>query len=109
MERLRFELEVIEEKGFSPYFLVVDDIIRRARREGMRTVGRGSAACSLVSYCLGITHVDPLALGLHFERFLNPERSSPPDIDLDFSWRDRDRILEYVYDRYGADHVAMIS
>ena len=106
--RLRSELEVIEDKGFSPYFLVVDDIVRQAREWGMRTVGRGSAACSLVSYCLGVTHVDPVALHLHFERFLNPGRSSPPDIDLDFSWKDRDRILEYVYETYGEDRVAMI-
>ncbi len=109
VERLRSELEVIEEKGFSPYFLIVDDIVRQAREWGMRTVGRGSAAGSLVSYCLGITHVDPISLRLHFERFLNPERSSPPDIDLDFSWRDRDRILNYVYKTYGNDRVAMIS
>jgi DNA-directed DNA polymerase III PolC len=109
VERLRHELEVIEERGFSPYFLIVNDIGRQARRWGMRTVGRGSAACSIVSYCLGITHVDPLALHLHFERFLNPERSSPPDIDLDFSWKDRDRILKYVYEKYGEDRVAMIS
>jgi DNA-directed DNA polymerase III PolC len=109
VERLRSELEVIEEKGFSPYFLIVDDIVRQAREWGMRTVGRGSAACSLVSYCLGITHVDPISLRLHFERFLNPERSSPPDIDLDFSWRDRDRILKYVYETYGNGRVAMIS
>jgi DNA-directed DNA polymerase III PolC len=109
VERLRSELEVIEEKGFSPYFLIVDDIVRQAREWGMGTVGRGSAACSLVSYCLGITHVDPISLRLHFERFLNPGRSSPPDIDLDFSWRDRDRILEYVYETYGNDRVAMIS
>jgi DNA-directed DNA polymerase III PolC len=74
----------------------------------MRTIGRGSAACSLVSYCLGITHIDPLAHRLHFERFLNPERSSPPDIDLDFSWKDRDRVLDYVYEKYGPDRVAMI-
>ena len=100
---------MIEERGFSPYFLIVNDIGRQARHWGMRTVGRGSAACSIVSYCLGITHVDPLALHLHFERFLNPERSSPPDIDLDFSWKDRDRILKYVYEKYGEDRVAMIS
>jgi DNA-directed DNA polymerase III PolC len=106
--RLRSELEVIEDKGFSPYFLVVDDIVRQARKWGMRTVGRGSAACSLVSHCLGVTHVDPIALRLHFERFLNPGRSSPPDIDLDFSWKDRDRILEYVYETYGEERVAMI-
>jgi len=98
-----------EEKGFSPYFLVVDEIAAKAREWGLRTIGRGSAANSLVSHCLGLTHVDPLAHGLFFERFLNPERSSPPDIDLDFSWKDRDRLLAWVYERHGAERVAMIS
>ncbi|MHB8834444.1 MAG: DNA polymerase III subunit alpha [Candidatus Methylomirabilia bacterium] len=109
VERLRYELSIIEEKGFSPYFLVVDEIAAKAREWGLRTIGRGSAANSLVSHCLGLTHVDPLAHGLFFERFLNPERSSPPDIDLDFSWKDRDRLLAWVYERFGAEHVAMIS
>ena len=109
VERLRYELSIIEEKGFSPYFLVVDEIAAQARAWGLRTVGRGSAANSLVSHCLGLTHVDPLAHGLFFERFLNPERSSPPDIDLDFSWKDRDRLLAWVYERFGPDRVAMIS
>ena len=109
VERLRYELSIIEEKGFSPYFLVVDEIAAQARAWGLRTIGRGSAANSLVSHCLGLTHVDPLAHGLFFERFLNPERSSPPDIDLDFSWKDRDRLLAWVYERFGADQVAMIS
>jgi DNA-directed DNA polymerase III PolC len=108
-ERLRLELSVIEEKGFSPYFLAVDEIASQARAWGLRMVGRGSAANSLVSHCLGFTHVDPLAHGLFFERFLNPERASPPDIDLDFSWKDRDRLLEWVYGRWGADRVALIS
>ena len=109
VERLRYELSIIEEKGFSPYFLVVDEIAAQARAWGLRTIGRGSAANSLVSHCLGLTHVDPLAHGLFFERFLNPERSSPPDIDLDFSWKDRDRLLAWVYERFGAERVAMIS
>ena len=109
VERLRYELSIIEEKGFSPYFLVVDEIAAKAREWGLRTLGRGSAANSLVSHCLGLTHVDPLAHGLFFERFLNPERSSPPDIDLDFSWKDRDRLLAWVYERFGHERVAMIS
>ena len=109
VERLRYELSIIEEKGFSPYFLVVDEIAAKAREWGLRTIGRGSAANSLVAYCLGLTHVDPLAHGLFFERFLNPGRTSPPDIDLDFSWKDRDRLLAWVYERFGAARVAMIS
>jgi len=109
VERLRFEIGVIDAKGFAPYFLAVDEIARQARAWGLRTIGRGSAANSLVSYCLGLTHVDPLAHGLFFERFLNPERTSPPDIDLDFSWKDRDRLIAWVYQRWGAERVAMIS
>ncbi len=108
LERLRAELEVIDRQGFSPYFLVVADIARFARRRRIPMVGRGSAANSLVAYALGITDVDPIRYNLFFERFLNPERHSPPDIDLDFSWRRRDEVLEYVYRTYGADRVAMI-
>jgi len=108
LERLRAELEVIERQGFAPYFLAVADIARFARRKRIPMVGRGSAANSLVSYALGITDVDPLRYELFFERFLNPERTSPPDIDLDFSWRRRDEVLDYVYRTYGADRVAMI-
>jgi len=106
--RLRAELEVIDRQGFAPYFLVVADIARFARRRRIPLVGRGSAANSLVSYALGITDVDPIRYNLFFERFLNPERDSPPDIDLDFSWRRRDEVLEYVYRTYGDDRVAMI-
>ncbi len=109
VERLRHEIGVIDAKGFSPYFLAVDEIAQQARAWGLRTIGRGSAANSLVSHCLGLTHVDPLAHGLFFERFLNPERTSPPDIDLDFSWKDRDRLIAWVYERWGAERVAMIS
>ena len=109
VERLRYEIGIIDAKGFAPYFLAVDEIAAQARAWGLRTIGRGSAANSLVSHCLGLTHVDPLAHGLFFERFLNPERTSPPDIDLDFSWKDRDRLVAWVYERWGAERVAMIS
>lgn len=108
LERLRKELDVIDRQGFAEYFLVVSDIARFARRRRIPMVGRGSAANSIVSYCLGITDVDPLRYNLFFERFMNPERSNPPDVDLDFSWRRRDEVLEYVYRRHGVDRVAMI-
>lgn len=106
--RLRQEMEVIHRLGFVEYFLVVWDILRYARERHISWVGRGSAACSIVSYALGITNVDPIRYDLFFERFLNPGRTSPPDIDLDFGWKQRDEILAYVYDRYGHDRVAMI-
>ncbi len=107
-ERLDYELGVIARTGFAPYFLVVWDIAREAFRRGIPTVGRGSAANSIVSYCLGLTHVCPLRHNLFFERFLHLERKGCPDVDLDFCWRRRDEILEWVYDRYGHDRVAMI-
>lgn len=109
MERLSHELSVIDRAGFAAYFLIVLDIIAFCKREGISVVGRGSAADSIVSYSLGITRVDPLEHDLIFERFLNPHRTDPPDIDLDINWRDRDRVLEYVYERYGKEKVAMIS
>jgi len=109
LQRLQYELSVIDQLGFSEYFLIVWDIVNYARKERIPVVGRGSAADSLVSYCLGITAVDPIAYGLYFERFLNLSRTDCPDIDLDFCWKGRDRVVQYVYDRYGADHVAMIS
>ena len=108
MSRLQEEIQVVEKLGFAGYFLIVWDIVRYAAGQGMPTLGRGSAANSLISYLLGITHVDPLKHDLYFQRFLNPERLSPPDIDLDFGWKDRDQVLEYVYDRYGRDRTAMI-
>jgi DNA-directed DNA polymerase III PolC len=104
-ERLEYELSIVREKGFAPYFLVVRDIVSRAPR----TCGRGSAAASLISYALGITHVDPIRFDLFFERFLNPGRVDPPDIDVDFPWDERDDILEWVFRRYGRRRVAMIS
>jgi len=107
--QLEHELEIIAEMGYADYFLVVADIVHYARTEGIPTCGRGSAANSVVAYALGLTHVDPLAHDLYFERFLNQGRSDAPDVDIDFSWRDRDRVLEYVYRRYGDDRVAMIA
>ncbi len=109
VHRLARELSVIETNGFAPYFLLVAEILAEAGRRKMRHVGRGSAANSLVSHLLGFTAVDPLRHNLLFERFMNPARSSPPDIDLDFSWRERDGLLRWVFERYGADRVAMIG
>ena len=109
VKRLQYELEVIDEMGFCDYFLIVWDIIREAKNRGMLHIGRGSAANSLVSYCLGFTEVDPIKHNFYFERFLNRGRLSPPDVDLDFSWKERDQIIKYVFDKYGYDHVAMIS
>jgi DNA polymerase III subunit alpha len=107
--RMDAELDVIIRMGFSGYFLIVWDLIRFARDHGIRVgPGRGSAAGSVVSYCLRITDLDPLKYGLIFERFLNPERKQMPDIDMDFDERRRDEVIRYVADRYGADHVAQI-
>ena len=103
--RLEYELKIIEEKGFADMFLVVDDIVKRTPI----CCGRGSAAASIVSYCLGITHVDPIKNNLYFERFLNPERRDPPDIDLDFAWDERDRVLNYIFKKYGGDRSAMVA
>src|SRR5229473_3932338 len=109
VERLRYELGVVSKMGFSGYFLVVWDFISHARRQGIAVgPGRGSSAGSLVAYCLGITNVDPIRYGLIFERFLNPERISMPDMDIDFADDRRDEVIRYVADRYGADRVAHI-
>lgn len=103
--RMDYELTMIERKDFAPYFLVVHDIVLKAPR----TCGRGSAAASLVSYCLGITHVDPIKYDLFFERFLNEGRKDPPDIDVDFPWDERDEILDYIFTTYHPENVAMIA
>ncbi len=109
VERLRYELGVITKMGFSGYFLVVWDFIAYARRQGIAVgPGRGSSAGSLVAYSLGITNVDPIRYGLIFERFLNPERISMPDMDIDFADDRRDEVIRYVVERYGADRVAHI-
>src|SRR6185312_12655641 len=104
-ERIEKELTVIREKGYADYFLVVDEIVRQAPR----TCGRGSAAASIVSYSLGITHVDPIKHHLMFERFLNPGRHDPPDIDIDFPWDERPAILEWVFKHYGHQQAAMVA
>lgn len=103
--RIDHEMKIIREKNFAHYFLVVADIARRARY----SCGRGSAAASLVAYALGITHVDPIAHNLFFERFLNAGRVDPPDIDVDFAWDERDQIIDYVFVTYGASRTAMVA
>ena len=109
LDRLRYELEVIKKTGYASYFLVVWDFIRFAKERGIAVgPGRGSAAGSLVAYCLGITNIDPIRYGLLFERFLNPERISMPDMDIDFSDDRRDEVIEYVTQKYGSDKVAQI-
>ena len=104
-KRIEKELTVIREKGYADYFLVVDEIVRQAPR----TCGRGSAAASIVSYCLGITHVDPIRHNLFFERFLHLGRHDPPDIDIDFPWDERPKILEWVFAHYGTRQAAMVA
>lgn len=107
-KRLDYELEIIEMKGFSVYFLIVSDFIQYARNNGIMTTTRGSAAGSLVGYAIGISTIDPLRYKLPFERFLNPERPSAPDIDADFADNRRDEVLEYVTQKYGVEKVAQI-
>ncbi len=109
MQRLNYELEVISNLRFCDYFLICWDLITYAHGQGYWHVGRGSAANSLVSYCIGLTEVDPIRYNLYFERFLNYSRGKPPDIDLDFNWRSRDNMLAYIYRRYGEERVAMLS
>jgi error-prone DNA polymerase len=105
LERLDRELVLIRDKGFAHYFMIVQELARRCER----TCGRGSAAASLVAYCLGITHVDPMKYNLFFERFLNEGRVDPPDIDVDFPWDERDDILDFAFARYGSRRTAMVA
>ncbi len=108
-ERIEFELETIKKTGYPGYFLIVQDFTSKAREMGVSVgPGRGSAAGSAVAYCIGITNVDPIAYDLLFERFLNPDRVSLPDIDIDFDDEGRDKVLNYVIDKYGANQVAQI-
>ncbi len=108
-ERLTYEMGVIRQMGFVDYFLIVSDFIGYAKGRGIPVgPGRGSAAGSMVAYCMKITDVDPMKYSLYFERFLNPERVTMPDIDIDFCIRRRQEVIEYVQDKYGADHVAQI-
>lgn len=109
VERLMMELSVIKKMGFVDYFLIVYDYVRYAKTHNILVgPGRGSAAGSLVSYCLGITNIDPIEYDLLFERFLNPERVTMPDIDIDFEYTKRDQVVQYVKERYGVDKVANI-
>ena len=108
-ERIKFEIDVIDKMGFSDYFLIVWDFIKYAKDNGIMVgPGRGSAAGSLVAYCLKITNIDPIKYDLIFERFLNPERISMPDIDIDFCYERRQEVIDYVVDKYGHDRVAQI-
>jgi error-prone DNA polymerase len=106
--QLAHELAVIARLKLAGFFLIVWDIVRFARRNGILCQGRGSAANSVVCYCLGITAVDPVKMNLLFERFMSEERAEPPDIDLDIAHRERERVLQYVYERYGREHAAMV-
>ncbi|WP_055434789.1 DNA polymerase III subunit alpha [Lacinutrix algicola] len=109
IERLDFELSVIEKTGYPGYFLIVEDFIREARKMDVSVgPGRGSAAGSVVAYCLWITNIDPMKYNLLFERFLNPDRVSMPDIDIDFDDEGRSRVMDYVIDKYGSNQVAQI-
>ncbi len=108
-KRIEYELGVIKMKGYSKYFLVVSDLINEARRRKILTTIRGSVAGSLTTYVLGITNVNPLEYKLPFERFLNPERPSAPDVDMDYADNRRDEIIDYARQKYGADHVAQIG
>ncbi|MGK7397844.1 MAG: DNA polymerase III subunit alpha [Candidatus Cyclobacteriaceae bacterium M3_2C_046] len=108
-QRLRKELKIIDDLNFNAYFLITFDIVQYARRRNFFYVGRGSGANSITSYCLRITDVDPIELDLYFERFLNIYRSSPPDFDMDFSWKDRDEVLRYIFDKYGHEHTVLLA
>jgi DNA-directed DNA polymerase III PolC len=105
-KRVERELKVINELNFCGYFLITWDIVNYSFSKGYMHIGRGSGANSIIAYCLGITDICPLELDLYFERFLNLNRKSPPDFDIDWSWTDRDEILEYIFNRFGREHVA---
>jgi DNA polymerase-3 subunit alpha len=108
-KRVNSELAIIDKLGFSSYFLITWDIIRYSMSRAFYHVGRGSGANSIVAYCLKITDVDPIKLDLYFERFLNPKRTSPPDFDIDYSWKDRDDVQDYIFKRYGREHTALLG
>ncbi len=108
-QRLEYELNVIEGLGYDPIFLIMEELLTFARKQGILFSSRGSAASSLVAHCLGITSPDPLRLSLYFERFLNPARTSPPDIDTDIDSRRRDEIIQHCFETYGEERVAMVA
>ncbi|HWA35552.1 MAG TPA: DNA polymerase III subunit alpha, partial [Cyclobacteriaceae bacterium] len=107
--RIENELRIIEQKQFTAYYLITHDLINFAKKKNFDFVGRGSGANSTVAFCLGITNVNPIDLNLYFERFLNEERTSPPDFDIDFSWDNRDEIYEYLFNTHGRDHVCLLG
>lgn len=109
IDRLEHELTIIADLGYDPIFLIMEELLSFARQRGILFSSRGSAASSLVAHCLGITSPDPLRLSLYFERFLNPARTTPPDIDTDIDSRRRDEIIQHCFDVYGADRVAMVA
>jgi DNA polymerase-3 subunit alpha len=108
-ERVDRELEVINRLGFGAYFLITHDIIRYTMQRGFHHLGRGSGANSVVAYCLHITDVDPIELNLYFERFINPKRTSPPDFDIDYSWKERDEVLDYIFQTYPEEHTTLLG
>jgi len=108
-DRIKKELKVIKDLGFNSYFLITWDIIRFSMSKGIYHVGRGSGGNSIVAYCLKITDIDPIELNLYFERFINPQRTSPPDFDIDYSWKDRDTVHEYIFQKHGCDHTALLG
>jgi len=108
-ERVRKELDIITKLDFAAYFLITWDIIRYSMSRQFHHVGRGSGANSVVAYCLKITDVDPIELDLYFERFINPRRTSPPDFDIDYSWKERDEVQDYIFKRYGREHTALLG
>jgi DNA polymerase III subunit alpha len=108
-QRLDYELQIISDLGYEPVFLIVEDVLNYARKLDIPTSSRGSAASSLVAHCLNITSPDPIALNLYFERFLNPARKKPPDIDTDIASHRREEVIQYVFHTYGTDRVAMVG
>ncbi|MDF2158491.1 PHP domain-containing protein [Algoriphagus sp. CAU 1675] len=111
-QRIEKELELVQQKGFVSYFLINYDIVSFARHRNFYHVGRGSGANSIVAYCLGITDVDPIELDLYFERFINLYRENPPDFDIDFSWKDRDEVIDYIFRKYNqgnSEHVCLLA
>lgn len=108
-DRVKNELDIISRLGFAAYFLITWDIVRYSMSRGFYHVGRGSGANSLVAYCLKITDVDPIELNLYFERFINPKRSTPPDFDIDYSWKERDDVQDYIFKRYGRKYTALLG
>ena len=109
LQLLEHELALISELGYEPYFLTVDDLVRFARSRGILCQGRGSAANSVVCFCLGITEVDPARMSVLFERFMSRERNEPPDIDVDFEHERREEVIQYIYARYGRDRAALTA